>query len=51
MSLQKGLIYEYYLDNKYMILEGFVMFRMKQYLEILDYVVDTSVTNYVIGLQ
>ena len=50
-EILKGLIYEYYLDNKYMILEGFVMFRMKQYLEILDYVVDTSVTNYVIGLQ
>lgn len=50
-EILKGLIYEYYIDNRYMILDGFVLFRMKPYLEILDYVVDTSVTNYVIGLQ
>ena len=50
-EILKGLIYEYFIDNKYMILDGFVLFRLKPYLEILDYVVDTSVTNYVIGLQ
>lgn len=50
-EILKGLIYEYFIDNKYMILDGFVLFRLKSYFEILDYVVDTSVTNYVIGLQ
>ena len=41
----------YFIDNKYMILEGFVLFRLKQYFEILDYIIDTSVTNYVVSLQ
>lgn len=50
-EILKGLVYEYFLDNKIMILDGFVNFRIKPYLEVLDYVVDTSVTNYVIGLQ
>lgn len=50
-EILKGLVYEYFLDNKTMILDGFVNFRIKPYLEVLDYVVDTSVTNYVIGLQ
>lgn len=51
-EILKGLIYEYFLEkNKIMILEGFINFRLKQYLEVLDYVVDTSVTNFVLGLQ
>ena len=51
-EILKGLVYEYFLDgNKYMILDGFMNFRVKPYLEILDYVVDTSVTNFVLGLQ
>jgi hypothetical protein len=50
-EILKGLIYEYFLDNKVMIIDGFVNFRLKPYLEILDYVVDTSVTNFVLGLQ
>lgn len=50
-EILKGLVYEYFLENKIMILDGFINFRTKPYLEVLDYVVDTSVTNYVIGLQ
>ena len=51
-EILKGLVYEYFLDNnKYMILDGFMNFRVKPYLEVLDYVVDTSVTNFVLGLQ
>lgn len=50
-EILKGLIYEYFLDNKIMILDGFVNFRIKPYLDVLDFVVDTSVTNYVISLQ
>ena len=51
-EILKGLVYEYFLEgNKYMILDGFINFRVKPYLEVLDYVVDTSVTNFVLGLQ
>jgi len=51
-EILKGLVYEYFLeDKKYMILDGFMNFRVKPYLEVLDYVVDTSVTNFILGLQ
>ena len=51
-EILKGLVYEYFLEgNKFMILDGFINFRVKPYLEVLDYVVDTSVTNFVLGLQ
>lgn len=51
-EILKGLVYEYFLEgNKYMILDGFMNFRVRPYLEVLDYVVDTSVTNFVLGLQ
>lgn len=50
-EILKGLAYEYFIDNKVMILDGFVNFRLKPYLEVLDYVVDTSVSNFVFGLQ
>ena len=51
-EILKGLVYEYFLDeNKIMILDGFVNFRVKPYLDVLDYVVDTSVTNFVLGCQ
>ena len=51
-EILKGLVYEYFLEgNRYMILDGFMNFRVKPYLEVLDYVVDTSVTNFVLGLQ
>ncbi len=51
-EILKGLVYEYFLDgNKYMVIDGFMNFRVKPYLEVLDYVVDTSVTNFVLGLQ
>ena len=51
-EILKGLVYEYFLEgNKSMNLDGFMNFRVKPYLEVLDYVVDTSVTNFVLGLQ
>lgn len=51
-EILKGLVYEYFLEgNKAMNLDGFINFRVKPYLEVLDYVVDTSVTNFVLGLQ
>lgn len=50
-EILKGLIFEYFLDNKIMILDGFMNFRVKPYLEVLEYVVDTSVANFVIGSE
>lgn len=50
-EILKNLIYEYFLENKYMLIDGFVLFRIREYLEILNYIIDTSVTNYVISLQ
>ena len=40
---------EYFKEgNKKMILDGFITFRLKDYIEVLDYVVDLSVNNYLI---
>ena len=41
-------IKNYITDNKSMILDGFVNFRIKDYMEILESFVDTAVNNYVI---
>lgn len=41
------IIYDYLLYNKAIYLEGFLNFRIKEYLEILDYVVELSVMNYI----
>ena len=40
------LIYEYFEENKSMILEGFVRFRLKEYRKLLDYITELSVYNY-----
>ena len=45
-EILKNLIYEYLLENKNMILDGFVHFRIKEYLETLDYIVELAVTSY-----
>lgn len=45
-EILKNLIFEYLLENKSMILEGFVNFRIKEYIETLDYIVELAVTSY-----
>lgn len=40
------LIYEYINENKKMILDGFVNFRIKEYIETLDYIAELAVTSY-----
>ena len=45
-EILKNLIYEYISENKKMILEGFVNFRIKEYIETLDYIVELAVTSY-----
>ncbi|MBR3133599.1 MAG: putative sporulation protein YtxC [Clostridia bacterium] len=41
-------VYNYLLENKSMVLDGFVNFRLKDYIEIIDYVVDLSVNSFLI---
>ena len=54
-SHKKDLIYlrvfDYIKNNDIMNLTGFVQFRLKDYLEILDYLVDLSVNNFIINRE
>lgn len=45
-EILKNIIFEYLLENKNMILKGFVTFRIKEYLETLDYIVELAVASY-----
>lgn len=45
-KLLNDLIYEYILDNKKIVLEGFVNFRLKKYRELLDRIIEVSVFSY-----
>lgn len=45
-NILEELIYEYIDENKKMILDGFVNFRIKEYIEMLDYIVELAVTSY-----
>ena len=50
-DILKNIVCEYFLENKYMNLDGFVMFRIKEYLEILNYIIDISVSNFVVNFR
>ncbi len=50
-EILKELIYEYINDNKKMILDGFVTFRIKEYRETLDYIAELAVTSYLNLIQ
>lgn len=41
-------IYEYIKENKSIVLDGFVTFRLKKYIQILDNLVDNSVNKFLI---
>ncbi len=45
-KLLKELIKSYLLENKKIIIEGFVNFRLKQYRELLERIVEVSVFSY-----
>jgi len=45
-EILKELIYEYMHQNKKMILDGFVNFRIKEYIETLDYIAELAVISY-----
>jgi len=42
---------DYFADNKSLILEGFIKFRLNNYVKILDSIVDLSVNKYVIDRE
>ena len=42
---------EYFSNNKSAILDGFVNFRLKNYIKILDYIVDMAVNKFVIDRE
>jgi len=47
-ALLKNLLNDYFYNNKKIILEGFITFSLKEYLKLLDKIVDQSVNNYLI---
>jgi hypothetical protein len=50
-EILQELIYEYIDENKKMILDGFIIFRTKEYIEILDYISELAVTSYLNLIQ
>lgn len=44
-------LYEYFKTNKSLILEGFINFRLKKYIETIDLAVDSSVNKFVIDKE
>lgn len=44
-------VFDYIKNNSYMDLIGFIQFRLKDYLEILDYLVDLAVNNFIINRE
>lgn len=44
-------VFDYVKHNTQMILEGFIIFRLKDYLEVLDYLVDLSVNSFIINRE
>ena len=48
LNILYHLCHNYIKDNKYMILDGFVNFRLKEYISILNDIVSESVSSYTI---
>ncbi len=44
-------VFDYVSNNSLMDLSGFIQFRLKDYIEILDYLVDLSVNNFIINRE
>ena len=42
---------EYFANNKSVILDGFISFRIKDYIKIIDYIVDLAVNKFVIDRE
>lgn len=50
-NIISNAFYKYFLDNKYVIFDGFVNFRLKSYLKELDSVVDMCVNKFIIDRE
>lgn len=50
-ALIKASLIEYFNTNKSLILNGFVNFRLKNYIDSLDYILDLSVNKFVIDKE
>lgn len=44
-------VFDYIQNNSFMNLKGFIQFRLKDYIEILDYLVDLAVNNFIINRE
>lgn len=44
-------VFDYIQNNSFMNLKGFIQFRLKDYVEILDYLVDLAVNNFIINRE
>lgn len=44
-------VYDYIKNNSSMVLSGFINFRLKDYIEVLEYLVDLSVNNFIINRE
>ena len=49
-SLKISLI-DYFANNKFVILDGFINFRINDYIKIIDYIVDLAVNKFVIDRE
>lgn len=50
-NIISNAFYDYFLKNKYVILDGFVNFRLKQYIKSLDSIVDMCVNKFIIDRE
>ena len=51
LNIISNTFYEYFSNNKYVILDGFVNFKLKDYIKELDSVVDICVNKFVIDRE
>lgn len=51
LNIISSAFHEYFLNHKYVILDGFVNFRLKEYLKELDSVVDICVNKFIIDRE
>lgn len=51
LKIIEKAVYEYLKENKSMILEGFVYFRLKEYISYLDNIIDIAVNQFIIDRE
>lgn len=51
VNIISGAFYEYFAENKYVILDGFVNFKLKDFIKELDSVVDMCVNKFILDKE